>query len=113
MESKLEVFKQEYCFTKEDIQNAFSEFVKYNFIENNEEQYSINYLKKILELCEEFKEALDNSHLPEMTDDWWYYDFEVKNDSIELNLYFCDELELDKSGEISGSASTKISHFLL
>lgn len=107
MRSKLEVFKNEHCFTKEDIQQSFSDYVKNNPEEITEEQYTENYRKNVLELCERFKEALNRSQLPELTDDWWYYDFELKNDGIELNLYYCNELELDENGELSGSTSTQ------
>lgn len=106
MDSKLQVFKQNFCFTKEDVKKEFSNFVSLNFINDDEEQYSNNYLQSILQLCKKFEDTLESANLPKITDDWWYYDFDLKNDAIELNLYFCKELELDEDGEISGYTST-------
>ncbi|MFK2827160.1 helix-turn-helix domain-containing protein [Bacillus sp. B190/17] len=107
MQSKLEVFKAEHCFTKKDIQESFSDYVKNNYLEVTDQQFTENYHKNILRLCERFQETLDNSLLPELTDDWWYYDFDLKNDGIELNLYYCNELELDENGELSGTTATQ------
>lgn len=106
MQSKLDVFKKEHCFTKEDIQQSFSEFVEFNWKEN-EDEYTDTYLKSLLELSRRFKVALDSCLLPNLTDDWWHYDFNPRNDGIELNLYYCNEIELDEDGELSGTSSTQ------
>lgn len=107
MKSKLEVFKAEHCFTKKDILNSFSDYIKCNIQENEEVQYTENYYNNLMELCERFKLTLERTQLPELTDNWWYYDFNIKNDGIELNLYFCNELELDEHGELSETTSTQ------
>jgi len=107
MLSKFEIFKKEYCFTKEDILESFSDYIKYNLAENTVEQSNKNYDKKMLELCYRFKDALSRAHLPKLNDDWWYYDFDLKNDGIELNLYYCNELELDEDGELSSATATQ------
>lgn len=61
----------------------------------------------MFELFDRFNDTLDRAHLPELHDDWWYYDFNLINDGIELNLYYCNELELDKNGELSGTSATQ------
>lgn len=106
MQKKLDVFKDEHCFTKEDIQQSFSEFVEVNW-DGDKIEYTKTYQKNLLELSSRFKVALNNCLLPNLTDDWWYYDFTPRNDGIELNLFYCDEIELDENGELSGTTSTQ------
>src|SRR5699024_3086834 len=42
-----------------------------------------------------FKRTLDNTQLPKITDNWWFYDFSIENDGIKLNLNFCNEFEIE------------------
>lgn len=61
----------------------------------------------MFELFDKFNDALDKAHLPVLHDDWWYYDFNLTNDGIELNLYYCNEIEINKDGDLSGTSATQ------
>ncbi|MBU5594573.1 helix-turn-helix domain-containing protein [Amphibacillus sp. MSJ-3] len=94
MQNKLKVFKENHSFTKEEIQQQFDDFVKWNFYETHseiEETYKHNMLK----LFDKFKKTLDNTQLPKITDDWWFYDFHIDNDGVKLTLNFCDEFKIE------------------
>ena len=97
---KLQLFKQEYLFTKEEIQKSFDNFILHHQT-TDEEGYSEEKRQKILELCERFKESLSKCQLPVIKDDWWFYQYEFTNDGINLSLMLCDEFEVDSDGEIN------------
>lgn len=108
---KLQVFKENHLFKKKEIQKSFQNFVEH--IQNSdEEEYSEAKRQKILELCERFKDALDKCNLPEMKDDWWYYQYNLTNDGIDLALSFCEELEVDSDGEIISMTASEEFIFL-
>jgi hypothetical protein len=103
MSKELEVFRKEFCFTKEDVQISFEKFVEHYRISNEEDQYR----KCFLELCSRFKEALDRCNLPILKDDWWFYDYEQTNDGFVLKLNFCKELQLDENEEIDSMTGSE------
>lgn len=99
MQKELKVFKENHSFTKEEIQQQFDDFVKWNYYEADDE-IEETHKHNMLKLFDKFKSTLDNTHLPKITDDWWFYDFHIENDGIKLNLNFCDEFEIES--EIDG-----------
>lgn len=105
MKNKIEIFRNEFCLNKKDLQQDFSSFVKTNVIESDI-AFTQTHQNSLLKLCDEFKKSLDSCNLPDLKDDWWYYDFYIGNDEIELNLLFCNVLELDETGEIIRTEST-------
>lgn len=100
MNKNLEVFRQELCFNKKQIQNFFEQFIEHHRTSKKEE-YSEQYRQCLLELCDRFKIALDRCKLPMLKEDWWFYDYEQINDGIELYLSLCEDFELDEEGDIS------------
>lgn len=106
MPTKLEMFNKEHCFTKEDVQQHFTDFVEFNW-KGEENGYTETYSESLLELSDRFKSTLGDCRLPSLTDDWWFYDFRHLNDGIELNLYYCDEIEMDEEGELIGTTSSQ------
>lgn len=103
---KLQSFRNTYCFNKEDIQRDFENYM-YLFAPNSEEDYPEEYKNKMFELCKRFQDALNNCSLPQLTDDWWYYDYQQTNDGIDLKLYYCEEFEISEDGEMTSSTSSE------
>lgn len=98
MQKELIMFKENHSFTKEEIQQQFDNFIKLNYIDS-EDEIEDSYKQNMLKLFDKFKSALNNTHLPKITDDWWYYDFHIESDGIKLNLNFCDEFKIENEDE--------------
>ncbi|MHA0856329.1 helix-turn-helix domain-containing protein [Paenibacillus sp. CMAA1364] len=97
MKEHLALFKDTHCFNKAQVQLAFKNYMEINVLDP-EEHYPEPYRSKLIDLCERFQNALDNCSLPQLTDDWWFYDYERINDGIDLRLYFCEEFDIDENG---------------
>ena len=103
---KLEIFKQNHLFNKDELQQSFSAFIDH-YQTSDEKEYSTEKRINILELCEKFKNALDKCRLPEMKDNWWFYQYDLTNDGINLTLNFCDDFEVDSDNEIISMTSSE------
>lgn len=92
---KEEVFKKYYSQTKEEIIEEFkSHYIYYkenDDLENQSKEYKVKYLK----LCKKFLDKIEILNLPRLTDNWWCYSYILKNDSIDLGLRFCNNLEVE------------------
>ncbi len=99
---KEQIFKEYYSQTKEEIIEEFKSHYQY-YQENDElEGQSKEQKEKYVKLCKKFLEELKKINLPRLTDDWWCYSYLLKNDSIDLDLSFCEELEIEKD-EVVGA----------
>lgn len=98
MKRELKVFKENHCFTKDEIKNDFQNFIRWNYIETDEKM-SESYRNSMQHLFTKFIDVLENTHLPIISDDWWYYDYRVMNDGIKLTLNYCNELEIEDENE--------------
>jgi hypothetical protein len=87
MTDKLALFKETYCFNKNDVQREVN-----NYIEQFESD-SQNY-----ELCKRFQYTLNQCSLPQLTAEWWFYDYEQINDGIDLKLHFFEEFDVEDNG---------------
>ncbi len=105
MKEPLDIFKQFHLFSKEEAQSSFDSYIEH-LKTSNEEGYSDEKRRKILELCERFKLKLDNCMLPKLQENWWYYEYSLTNDGIELCLMHCEDMRWDKDGWISSMSST-------
>lgn len=99
---KIEIFRQEYSQTKEEIIEEFKSHYNYYKDNDDSENQTKEHKAKYLKLCQKFLEKLEKIKLPELTDDWWCYSYLLKNDSIDLALSFCEELEVE-DGEVIGA----------
>lgn len=103
---KKEIFEKYYSQTKDEIVEEFKshyDYYKQNYdLEEKSSQQKFKYLR----LCEKFLEKLENLNLPRLTDDWWCYGYSLKNDSIDLVLNYCEELEVE-NGQLSGATFTE------
>jgi len=104
---KLDIFKNENFLCKQDVVNSFETFIEHHRENDNEEGYSEGKLSVLLELCGKFQQALDSCKLPDLTDDWWFYQYEITSDSIDLTLNYCNEFEFSEGGEPETMTSTK------
>ena len=95
---KLELFKNEFLFCKEEVVDSFNAFVDHHKQTDNEEEYSESKRRTLLALCDKFKEALLNCKLPDLTNSWWFYEYDVTNDSIDLSLWHCDSINFNEDG---------------
>ncbi|MBE6034934.1 MAG: helix-turn-helix domain-containing protein [Clostridiales bacterium] len=97
---ELEIFKKGNLLSKEEVQKSFDLYIDY--LKNSDEgNFSKEKLSKILELCEKFKIKLDKCMLPRLIDDWWFYEYTLTTDGIELNLMYCQEIEIENGGNYS------------
>ena len=99
---KEEIFKNYYSQTKEEIIEEFRSHYNYYKTDDDLENQSKEHKEKYLKLCEKFLKELEKLNLPKLTDDWWCYCYLLKNDSIDLALSFCEELEVE-NGEVTGA----------
>ncbi len=110
MDIKEELFREDHLFTREDILKSLELFIKHEKL-NEENLYSDEVIKNRVKLCEKFIEAVRKCKLPVLTELWWYYEYQFLGNSMELNLWQADELEVE-NGEISGMTST-VEHTLI
>ena len=99
---KKEIFKKYYSQTKEEIIEEFTSHYNYYKYEDKSEKRSKEYREKYLKLCEKFLETLEKVSLPKLTDDWWCYNYYLRNDSIDLVLSYCSDLEIENN-EVTGA----------
>lgn len=92
---KEEIFKDFYSQTKEEIIEEFKSHYNYYKESDDLEEQSKEHKEKYLKLCKKFLDKLEELNLPKLTDDWWCYSYLLKNDSIDLGLTLCTELEVE------------------
>lgn len=103
IDKKLKVFKEEFCFTKEDVEKEVACYVDWKT--NDNEEFSSEYQRiEFLKLYERFQSALSQAKLPSLTEDWWFYDYVVSGDSISLTLNRAKDVEINDKGELSMTA---------
>ena len=90
--TKIEVFRRSFCFSKKDLLKSFSKFMKHEY-----NQFTPN----IGRIYESFYSHLKEARLPTIQDPLWYYDYTLMHDSLELELCQCSDIELDENGELS------------
>ena len=110
MDTKEEIFREDYLFTREDILKSLELFVEHEKL-NEEPAYSNEVVKNRVKLCEKFIAAVKKSKLPVLSELWWYYEYQFLGNSLELNLCQADEIEVEND-EIRGMTST-VEHTLI
>ena len=109
---KLLIFNSIFLFNKAEIIASFDDFVAHHQEKNNEEGYSEGRRKVLLALCEQFRNELVNRDIQPLNKNWFYYDYDIKNDSITLSLYKCNNIEFDNDNEIS-SMEMQLEHTIV
>ena len=98
---KLLIFNSIFLLNKAEVIASFDDFVAHHQEKNNEEGYSEGKRKVLLTLCTQFRKELVDRDLQPLNNKWFFYDYDIKNDSIELSLYKCNKIEFDNDNEIS------------
>jgi excisionase family DNA binding protein len=110
MDAREELFRENYLFTREDILRSLELFVEHEKL-NEELGFSNEVVKNRVKLCKKFIAAIKKCKLPNLTELWWFYEYQFLGNSMELHLCQADEIEVDND-EISGMTST-IEHTLI
>lgn len=105
--NKLLLFNSMMLLNKREVLESFDDFVEHQRQMDNEEGYSEGKRKILLSLCDEFRKKLEKSDIPALTKPWLFYDYSITNDSIELLLWKCSDVEFDDEGEISSMSSNE------
>lgn len=105
MNIKVELFRENYLFSHEDILKSLELFIEHEKLIDNTE-YSNEVVINRVKLCEKFIAAVKKSKLPLLTELWWFYEYRVLGNSIELNICQADNIEVEND-EISGMTVTE------
>lgn len=100
MKQYLKLFKENHLLTKQEIMYSLDEYIKHYEESYVEQDWSIIKRDNVLDLCYQFKHAIEISKIPQMLDKWYFYDYCFNSDSIQLNLYYCEDIRFDECGEI-------------
>lgn len=95
-----EFFYENYLFTREDILKSLELYVEYLEL-NEENEYSKEIAKNRVKLCKKFITAVKKCKLPDLTELWWFYNYDFLGNGLQLNLCQGDDIEFEND-EISG-----------
>ncbi|WP_418790898.1 helix-turn-helix domain-containing protein [Phosphitispora sp. TUW77] len=110
MDIKEDLFRESHLFTREDVLKSLELFIEHEKL-NEEAVYSNEVVKNRVKLCEKFYAAVKKCKLPVLTELWWFYEYELLGNSMELNLCQASEIKVEND-EISGMTST-VEHTLI
>lgn len=108
MKKYLKLFKENHLLTKQEIIYSIDKYTEHCKESYSEEGWSIIKRDNILELCYQFKHIIENTKIPQILDNWYFYDYDFDSDSIKLNLFYCEDIQFDKYGEISHMESLEV-----
>lgn len=105
MQDIISAFRKHHLFSKEELIQSFKLTMKHIRLDEDCTEES---RQAKLQLCDKFLIALKKCKLPELTEPWWFYEYEFTGDAIELNLCSADgrNMELDEDGFINGMVSS-------
>lgn len=104
--NKLLLFNASMLLNKREVLESFDDFVEYHREKDNESGNSEGKRKVLLALCEAFRIELEKCNIPALSRPWLFYEYEITQDSIELALYKCEDIEFDDD-EMSSMTSRK------
>lgn len=106
---KESVFRECGLFSKEDLVKSFSRYMSY--VEEEDETGATELVRsRRIELCKKFLAKLDACKLPELNELWWYYEYEFRPYSIDLNLCVCSDITGDSVDDCT--LETTVEHTL-
>lgn len=97
MNHKEEIFRQENLFTREDILESLKSSIEY---EKSKKRHtpSPQVTKNKIKLYENFIAKIERCKLPDLTEPWWFYDYQFIGPRIKLFLCSADDFEIDEDG---------------
>lgn len=99
-EDKLQAFKAMHNFSKQELIQSLERFEDEQ-VRDNIDGYSEAKRVVLRGLFHRFRKALADARIPTMTEDWWFYDIELTEDSIDLGLWYCKKAELAGDGGVN------------
>ena len=100
LNNKLLIFNSIMLRNKQEVLESFDDFVEYHRNQDNQEEYNEGKRKILLSLCDEFRKKMEKKDIPSLTKPWFYYQYFITNDGIELSLLRCDDIEFDEEDEL-------------
>jgi len=111
LNNSLLMFNSDALLNRREVLESFDDFVEHHRLKDNEEGYSEGKRKVLLSLCDEFRSELMKLDIPALTKPWFFYEYSVNNDSIDLSLLKCEEFEFDYE-DMTPSMTTSIEYTL-
>lgn len=106
----VELFREYYMFSQEDILKSLG--LQIEHVQNDKElRLSSEAKKKRIDLLQRFTSAVKKSRLPVLTELWWFYDYRITGNSIEL--YMCEADEIEFEDDEPSSMSSSLEHPLI
>lgn len=99
-------FNATMLLNKREVIESVEDFIDHYRQPNEDESYSNNRRKVLLEMCDEFLEKLQGCNIPTIVKPWYCYEYYVTNDSIFLELVKYSNVEFDENGVLSSSTSS-------
>lgn len=99
-QEKLMAFNNDHILNKNELLKSLKAYIEYYRDPDNDDDCSPAKKKVLVELVEKFLFEIKKLELPIIADDWWFYDYTFKFDSINLELSRCEDITFDQNGEI-------------
>jgi len=96
---KLEVFKENVPLNKKEVLLIVERMIEH-YKEDDEEQWNDALKKRRIELFKKFKTDIEALEDFEITEDWYYYEYNMTATELYLNLMLCTNIEVDANEEI-------------
>ncbi len=103
-------FRNSQLFSKEELILSFELMMEH--IEHDA-GYTKGSIKQKLELCNKFLVVLKKCKLPILTELYYFYDYKLTGNGIELNLWSAENLEVDEDGTSISTMSLALERTLL
>jgi excisionase family DNA binding protein len=108
MRQYLKLFKENHLLTKQEILYSIDKYIEHCKESYIEEDWSIIKRDNMIGLCYQFKSTIERAKIPQILNKWYFYDYNFNSDSIQLNLYYCEDIQFDGYGEISYMESSEV-----
>lgn len=104
----MSLFRENHLLEKEEIMYSLEKYIEYLKKDYKKENYSKIRRDNIIELCLEFKNNIENTRIPKITDKWYFYEYSLCSDGMILNLNYCEDIEFDNYSQISNMNSIEV-----
>lgn len=88
-------YMNQYMISKSDVMDSLRNYIVH-CEETQEEGWSENKRKVILEILKKFSRCVEELRFPEIESVDWFYQYMWKGDGIVLELQHCDKAEFDE-----------------
>lgn len=100
-QDKLDIFNEDMLRTKEDILSEINSLLmKIDKQKAEDTKHSQAYYRRYIDLIERFKGKIEKSIFPKSLEDWWYYEYEVRETGVMLTLSHASMVALNEEGFI-------------